>query len=218
MLVETSLNVGQVYKAAHEQPGDNQQYDRKRNLSDDKRSRQRATRCGRRTAAPVLEGRCELKPRRPECRQHAEQKRRYHRDAEREAEHGHVGGQIQWNWIGAWRGHAQQHSTRLPCQRNTGRRSQKSKQHRLREKLQHNPAARCAQCHAHRELHASAPRRGPEACSRYSRRQSKAPAPQWPSEFRAAPRMRNAGKRRPRPPGVSWTLACARSSRCFCEG
>ena len=118
MLVETSVNVRQVNKAADEQPGDNQQYDRKRNLSDDKRSGQRATRCGRRTAAPVLEGRCELKPRRPECRQHAEQKRRYHRDAEREAEHGQVGGQIQRNWIRgrAWPCSAAQHSPSMPAQ------------------------------------------------------------------------------------------------------
>jgi hypothetical protein len=101
----------QVNEAAHEEPGDNEQHDRKRNLSDDERSGQRATRCGRRTAAPILECRRELNARRAECRQHAEQKRRYHRGPSVKPSTGMSG--VRFNGTGSGPGVAMLSSTAL---------------------------------------------------------------------------------------------------------
>ena len=80
VLVETQVDIGEMNQTAYKESRNNEQHNRKRNLSHDERAGQGATRGGRRTAAPILKCRRELNARCAECRQHAEQERRCHRD------------------------------------------------------------------------------------------------------------------------------------------
>src|SRR3984885_4771724 len=152
VLVETPVNMRKMNETAHEESSKNEKHDRKSNLSHDERTDQGAARGGRRTATPILKGRGELNSGCTDCRQHAEQKSCCHRDSKRETEHSQVGGEIQWNRIGAWRGHLQQHDTRLPCHRSSGSGAENRKKHRLNEQLKNDPIPRRTQSHAHGEL------------------------------------------------------------------